>query len=356
MCKRLLPLIPANLRVTQVLPDPEHITIIARPRSRTAACISCGQSSRRVHSVYQRCLRDLPWQGRAVQIYVRVRRFRCLNPCCCRCTFAEPLSGIAPRSARRTTRLAEIQRSVALATGGELGARLTRRLAIPVSPDTLLRMILCRPPPLRPTPTVLGLDDWAYRKGHRYGTILVDLTQNQVIDLLPDRQATTVSDWLQAHPGVVTIARDRAGAYADGCRDGAPHAVQVADRWHLLCNVGEALRQAVEPHQGLITRIVREVAAAPESSAPDPRPEPQPNALERRRKAARMARQDLFDEAVRMVAAGTAIGSIAKALGKDPRTLQRWLRTGHPPWHYRQSRARILAPKRSYLKRRFGEG
>jgi transposase len=139
------------------------------------------------------------------------------------------LIGIAVRSARRSTRLAEIQRSVALATGGEPGARLARRLAIPVSPDTLLRLILRTPAPPRPTP-ILGLDDWAYRKGRRYGTILVDLARNQVVDLLPDRQAGTVSTWLQAHPRVVIIARDRAGAYADGCRDGAPQAVQVADR------------------------------------------------------------------------------------------------------------------------------
>jgi hypothetical protein len=344
MCKRLLPLIPAGLSVIQVLPDPTRITILAQARSRMAACVSCGQPSWQVHSTYQRCLCDLPWQGRIVQIRVRVRRFRCLNPCCGRCTFAEPLIGIAVRSARRTTRLAEIQRSVALATGGEPGARLARRLAIPVSPDTLLRLILRTPAPPRSTPPVLGLDDWAYRKGHRYGTILVELARNQVVDLLPDRQAGTVSSWLQAHPGVVIIARDRAGAYADGCRDGAPQAVQVADRWHLLCNVGDALRQAIERHRGLITRIAQELAAAP--APPRSGPEPLPTALDRRRSAARMARQDVFDEVARMVAAGMTIGSIAKVLGKDPRTLQRWLRTGHPPWHHRQPRGSILAPYR----------
>jgi transposase len=357
MCKRLLPLIPAGLSVVQVLPHPECLTIIAQPRTRTAVCVSCGYASERVHSVYQRCLCDLPWQGRVVQVHVRVRRFRCMNPCCCRCTFAEPLIGIAGRWARRTDRLAETQRSVALATGGEPGARLAHRLAIPVSPDTLLRLILRTPVPPRPAPAVLGLDDWAYRKGHRYGTILVDLAQNQVVDLLPDRQASTVSDWLQAHPGVAIIARDRAGAYADGCRDGAPHAVQVADRWHLLCNVGDALRHAIEPHQGLITRIFHELAAAPAAPpVPEPRPEPQPTVLERRRTAARMARQDLFDEATRMAAAGVSIGRIAKILGKDPRTVHRWLRTGHPPWHHRRPRGSILAPYRAYLERRFGEG
>jgi transposase len=272
----------------------------------------------RVHSTYQRCLCDLPWQGRIVQIHVRVRQFRCLNPCCGRCTFAKPWIGIAVRSARRTTRLAEIQRSVALATGGEPGARLARRLAIPVSPDTLLRLILRTPIPPRATPPVLGLDDWAYRKGHRYGTILVDLTRNQVVDLLPDRQAGTVSARLQAHPGVVIIARDRAGAYADGCRDGAPQAVQVDDRWHLLCNLGEALRQAIEPHQGLITRIVQELAAAPAPPAPEPGPEPLPTTLERRRRAARMARQGLFDEWREWSPPGCRSGASPKRWAKIP--------------------------------------
>ena len=138
MTKRLLPLIPAGLTVVQVLSTPDIITIVASSDASTAACPSCGRLSRCVHSTYQRRLQDLPWQGRAVVIQVRARRFRCPDPACARRTFVEPLSGTAVRRAWRTCRLGDLQRHIGLAAGGEAGSRLARRLAMPVSPDTLL--------------------------------------------------------------------------------------------------------------------------------------------------------------------------------------------------------------------------
>ncbi|MFL5286633.1 MAG: ISL3 family transposase [Rhodopila sp.] len=299
-------------------------------------------------------------RGRAVVIRVRARRFRCPDLACVRRTFAEPLSGATVRRSWRTCRLGDLQRHIGLAAGGEAGSRLARRLAMPVSSDTLLRLVARSPEPVRPVPKVLAVDEWAWRKGHRYGTVLVDLERNRVVDLLPDRRAETFSTWLREHPGVEVIAREGAGAFADGAAQGAPEALQAADRWHLLRNVGDALRHAVERHHAALRRIGREVAAelAAEHAAGKsvPRPEPVPTALERRRAEARARRQALYDEAVRLREGGATLKSIAAALSMPPRTLAYWFATGHAPLRDRRPSGSILDPFRGYLEGRYAEG
>lgn len=163
MSKHLLPLIPAGLAVVQVLPAPDHVTILTTPQPATAICPDCGTPSHRVHSRYQRALDDLPWQGRPVMLRVQARRFRCLTPSCSRQTFAEHLVGVAAVAARRTERLGGLQRHLGLALGGEAGARLAERLAMRTSPDTLLRLVGTAGGDANPpaTPRVLAVDDWA---------------------------------------------------------------------------------------------------------------------------------------------------------------------------------------------------
>ncbi|MBP2312976.1 hypothetical protein J2852_002303 [Azospirillum soli] len=161
------------------------------------------------------------------ELHLQVRRFRCATATCSRRIFAERLPAVAAPRVRRTHRLAEAQRAIALNAGGDPGARLSTPLGMPVSGDTLLRLIRAVPVEPATTPRVIGIDDWAWRRGKRYGTIVVDLERNRPIDLLPDRQAGTVATWFKAHPGVEIVARDRAGAYADGIRQGAP----VRSKW-----------------------------------------------------------------------------------------------------------------------------
>jgi transposase len=355
--KRLSPLIPAGLLVQQILPSPDHLTIVAAPSQKAAACPGCAAPSLRVHSRYERTLSDLPWQGRPASLRVLARRFRCLNPACPRATFTERLPDAAPPAARRTTRLAGLQRHLGLALGGEAGARLASHLSVPASPDTLLRMARRADPARGPRPPVrvLGVDDWAWRRGHRYGTILVDLERNRVVDLLPDRRAETLAAWLEANPGVEVVARDRAGAFADGVRRGAPDAAQVADRWHLLENCSRALLDAVRRRRADVraaTAAAVVLPAAPERSPSGGHP---PMTSAERRQWQRWRRgAELHGEVVRLHRAGVSIKAIVRRLGVGRNTVRRWLR-GAAPEPYRPRRS-TLGLHLGALERRWAEG
>lgn len=325
------------------------------PKPTSATCPACGNLPTRVHSHYPRRLADLPWQGRPVTLEARARRSRCPDLACPRRVFAEPLPAMAePR--RRTRRLADIQRALAHGMGGAPGSRLAMRLAMPVSGDTLLRLIRATPIERGLPPKIIGIDDWAWRRGRRWGAIVVDLERGRPIDLLPDREAATVAAWLRDHPGVGIVARDRAGAYADGIRAGAPDATQVAGRWHLLRDLGDALANALARHHRDL-RAAAEVAAAAEANVPPPPAEPPgspPVELPRGdRHAGRRAR---FDEAVALPEQGWPVKRIARALGMAPKTVRGWLRSGQLPTWAQRSRGSAVGHHAEHLRRRWGEG
>jgi len=356
-------LVPNSLTVKQVLPASDYVTILARPRCACAPCPDCGIVSGRVHSRRTRVLRDLPWQGRPVSLQVTARRFRCATPSCERHTFTERLGDVARANARRTERVRALHRCIGLVAGGEAGARLVHRLAMPVSADTMLRAAceVAREAEPRPTPRVLGVDDWAWRKGHRYGTILVDLECNEVVELLPDRKADTLSNWLQQHPGVEIIARDRASAYAEGARDGAPAAVQVADRWHMLRSLGRAVRQAVERHQGAARQVALEMTvaqptAAVSSDSAAATTEPLVTVAAASETPSQSKRQADFAEATRLSQAGASISRISRLLGVDRKTLRHWLRAGAVPSWRQPRRERMIDAHLAFLEQRWAEG
>jgi transposase len=235
-------LLPSPLQVETLTLEDHGLTLDVKVTAPTAPCPTCAQPATRVHSDYRRTRADLPWATLPVSLSLQVRRFFCDTPSCRRQTFTERVPTVARPYAHTTIRASQAQCDTGLALGGAAGARQLARQGLPGSRQTVLRRVRGYQPASGPAPRVIGIDDWAYRKGRRYGTIVVDLEQGGPVDLLEDRLAETVAAWLRAHPEVTVVARDRAEAYASGVTQGAPDAVQVADRWHLL----KHLREAVE--------------------------------------------------------------------------------------------------------------
>ena len=239
-------LIPRGFVADNAINDLDGALITMRPVGVTSQCPACGTISGRIHSRYSRRLADLPIAGRRVRLVLLARRFYCSAVLCGRRIFNERFDAdvLAPW-ARRTARLDHIVHHLALALGGRPAASFARRLMLPVSNDTLLRLVRRRGAPHFEAPIVVGIDDWAWRRNQRYGTIICDLERRKTIALLPDREPATAQAWLAGQPQIGVVARDRGGGYALAAQKALPQAIQVADRWHLMENASHAFLDAV---------------------------------------------------------------------------------------------------------------
>jgi transposase len=349
--KTLLP-DPSLIKLERFVSLSDAIIVVIKTKQPQAACSLCQQPSQKIHSRYVRRLADLPWQGVAIRLELTVRRFFCINDDCQRKIFAEQIPSIVKRYARKTARLNDALTLIGFAIGGEAGARVAKRLSMITSPDTLLRRLRQAVLVEHPTPKVLGVDDWAFRKGQRYGTILVDLEKHCPIDLLKDREAETLRAWLVAHPGVEIISRDRAYTYAEASRKGAPDAVQIADRFHLLKNLSEAFENFIKRHHKDFQEAAQWLSPASLSSQEEAKPKkPSRMELEYER------RHQLYEQARELRRQGGTISGIARQLGISRRCIRLFLQSESCPRRVVPvRRKRSLDKFQPYLKQRWDEG
>jgi transposase len=366
----LTALLPATcpVHLTALTIADESVQLQLTATAPTAACPCCAVPSSSVHSRYQRRLVDLPWGERGVRLQLTVRKFRCRNRACGRRIFTERLPDLVAAYGRHTHRLAIALRAIGLALGGNTGARLAARLRLPTSPSTLLRLVRGMPIPPMPALRAVGVDEWAWRRGHRYGTILVDLVTHRVVDLLPDRSAATLAAWLARQPTITVVSRDRSDLYADGIRRGAPEAVQVVDRFHLVRNLREAIEAFLVTQRPMLqAAAVRMVQALASSTTPVP-VTPIYNGKRQcshtRRQQQEVAHQrrhapwvTTYEAIHTLSAPGAGITTIARQLGISRPTVYAYLRQGTPPAPRSPQRSgQVLRPSLPDLIRRWREG
>ncbi|MFE3205593.1 ISL3 family transposase [Embleya sp. NPDC059237] len=335
----------------------ELVTVQAAATTGRAECPACGTTSTRVHSRYVRRLDDTAAGRRRVVIELQVRRFRCRQQACPQATFAEQVPGLTFRHGRRSQGLQTALQQVALMLAGRAGARLADALAAPVSRSTLLRLIRALPESAPTTPRVLGVDEFALRKGHVYATILVDVETRRPVDL-PDRTVETVARWLTEHPGVQVICRDRSASYAEAGRLGAPDAIHVADRWHIWKNLAEAVEKTVVHHRALLDEPPAATADHPAPPADGSLPAPNEAGPRRTgRLSDRIREQHVAVHA--LLETGIALREIARRLGLARNTVRRLAHAADPDellvgkW---TGRASILDPYKPYIHQRWAQG
>ncbi len=339
--------------VEQVEHHPDAVNVFARVRADTVACPSCATLSASVRDRYQRRLADGPVGGLPVWIVLQVRRFNCAQADCARRTFVEQVPGLTVRRRRRTLPLQQLLHGVGAALAGRAGVRLAARLAVDVSRSTLLRLLRNHPEPeLIRAPRVLGVDDFALRRGQVYATILLDMDSHRPVDVLPDREADTLAAWLRAHPGAEIICRDRAGAYADGARQGAPHAIQVADRWHVWHNLGEAVEAVVVANRDHLPEpppVPAQPLPPTTQETPDPLPHKEIRLVTRTR--------ERYTQVQQLLAEGASRAGIGRQLGLDVETVRRFAdATDIEELLANTRRDTLIGPYTPYLNQRWNDG
>ena len=340
---------PEAIRIMSFISNPDSVTIVAQTSQFFGVCPICQIRSDSLHSHYIRRLTDLPWHGVAIRINLQSRRFRCHNEFCRRKIFCERLPKVVESYGRKTIRLQALFKVLAFALGGEAGSKTACDLGLKVSGDTLLRRIRRTFNSNKEPVKFLGVDDFAFRRGERYGTILVNLEKRKPIDVLPDRESETLAEWLRNHPEIEVISRDRAGNYAAGARSGAPQAVQVADRFHLLKNLLDGFEKFLSRQNQIITNVFQKVFPTPlNKKKGETLLTSEAQNLEIEQKAAKNTLQEKrFQTVKELHLGGMPILAIARQLKMSRNTVKKFLASDQVP--PRQSHRQRFSPIQRFL-------
>ncbi len=351
----LLPL-PKGLRMTEIHQEETVVIVEVLSEQTFGRCPLCEEESNSIHSRYVRRLKDVPCGGLAVRLHLRVHTFFCQNRECQRKVFTERLSDFVEPWAQMTLRLIEALQAIGLATSGSLGTRLAARLGISISWMTILRHVMALAPLEARGVTTLGIDDFSLKRGRTFGTILVDLSTHQVIDLLPERTVESAVAWMQGHPEIQYVSRDRGNDYAQAARQCAPQATPVADRFHVYKNVVEAIEPAVARCYKDIRKEVLPLPSLGVPKAREWRPTPDP-AHEHQRQSRLAKNQERFDSMIELQKLGIPQDEVARWLGVTTRTVQNWNTRGSCPGNKRRRKRRsIFDPYAVSVLKRWREG
>ncbi|HGD9222646.1 TPA: ISL3 family transposase, partial [Escherichia coli] len=348
--KTLLQL-PCGWRCSRQIISSDGITLHLHGKRKTAQCPECSKRSDSVHSSRQRRIQHLPCSGQTLWLVFSVRHWYCRNPVCSRKIFAESLAPFAGSHQQSSQALQNLQRQLGLIAGGEAGKRAATAVGLRCSADTLLRRVINTPGTKQSGAPHVGIDEWAWHRGHRYGTLIVNLDTHRPLVLLPGRDQRTLATWFRKYPEIQVVSRDRSGVYATAAREGAPQARQVVDRWHLLKNIGDALERMMYRHIPLIRLVASELSP---KKSPEPElsvPAASLRRPERLKQQTRKKRHQRWTEVMALHNKGCSFREISRITGLSRVTVSRWVRSGtFPEMSTRPPKRGLLDPWREWLK------
>ncbi len=357
--------LPAGITITSVHPSATELVVRVACHAASMPCPECHQSSTRIHGNYERTVADLPCAGRNVLLMLTVRKFVCSTPTCPHQIFTERLPGLVQSYGRMTTRLIALLQALGVGAGGQMGTRQADRSGIATTPSTLLRHLMQLPAPVTRAVRVLGIDDFAWKKRFTYGTILVDLERRKIIDLLADRESATVEAWLQEHPEVEIVSRDRGKEFAKAATLGAPQARQVVDRFHIVKNLSEVLREILGHCRAEIRQAEAPVPQLEKAAEEHTRPLPTaatwqqrtPIQVKKAHQARQASRDDRYEQMTTLRAQGLTQREVAKRMGMSEKAVRNWLKRGAAPTNERQFRRRsVFDPYAAYVLQHWQAG